>query len=258
MGLYVSGNSIGGMAGRIIAGTVADFWGWRAAVGSIGVVSLLCSLWFWRTLPPSQNFKPQPLNLRRVMASLLQCLRDPGLVFLYGIAFLVMGGFVTMFNYISYHLMAAPYRMSPAILSWVFLLYLTGTFSSTWLGRLSDRYGRRRIIFVGIGTQLAGALLTLAAPLWLVIIGVAVFTFGFFGAHSIASGWVGERAKTDKGAASSLYLFFYYVGSSVAGTAGGDLWLRYGWPGVVAIVAGFLVVALGVAALLARRAPAMK
>jgi MFS transporter, YNFM family, putative membrane transport protein len=256
MGLYVSGNSIGGMGGRIIVGMMADLWNWRVAVGATGVIALFCALWFWRTLPPSRHFKAKPLNVRRVFGSLLQCLRDPGLVSLYAIAFLIMGGFVTMFNYISYHLMEAPYNLSATLLSWVFLLYLTGTFSSTWLGRLSDQYGRRRILFVGIGMQLAGALMTLAAPLAWKVLGIAVFTFGFFGAHSIASGWVGERAKTDKGAASSLYLFFYYLGSSVAGTAGGTLWSSYGWAGVVALVAGFLAAAVGAGALLVRFAPA--
>ena len=244
MGLYVSGNSVGGLGGRIISGTVADFWGWRAAVGATGVLGLLCSLWFWRNLPPSRHFSPQPLNLRRVLDSLLRCLRDPGLRALYAVAFLAMGGFVTLFNYISYHLIAAPYNLSPGLLSWVFLLYLTGTFSSTWMGQLSDQYGRRGMLYAGLGTQLAGAAITLAAPLAFKVLGVAVFTFGFFGAHSIASGWVGERAKTDKGAASSLYLFAYYMGSSVAGTAGGTVWSRYGWGGVVAFVIAVLLAAL--------------
>jgi MFS transporter, YNFM family, putative membrane transport protein len=257
MGLYVSGNSVGGMGGRIIAGMVADLWNWRAAVGATGVMALLCSLWFWQTLPPSRHFRPQPLRLGRLLGSLISCLRDPGLLALYAIGFMLMGSFVTTFNYISYHLMAAPYHLSPALLSWVFLLYLTGTFSSTWLGRLSDSYGRAPMLFVGIGTQLAGAAITLAAPLAMKIAGIAIFTFGFFGAHSIASGWVGERSAVNRGAASSLYLFFYYVGSSVAGTAGGSLWLWYGWPGVIALVAGFLIVALGAAALLTNLRPAV-
>lgn len=256
MGMYVSGNSIGGMAGRIIAGTVADLWNWRAAVGSIGVVSLLCSLWFWRTLPPSRHFKPQPLRLGRLLSSLLSCLRDPVLVALYATGFLIMGGFVTLYNYISYDLMAPPYRLSGTLVGWIFLLYIVGTFSSTWMGRLSDRHGRRQVLWIGVAIQLAGVLITLLVPLALKILGVAIFTFGFFAGHSVASGWVGERARTNKGAASSLYLFFYYVGSSVAGTTGGTLWLRYGWTGVAAFIAGFLLLAMGAAGLLSRLAPA--
>lgn len=255
MGLYVSGNSVGGMGGRIIAGMVADLWNWRAAVGSIGVLSLLCALWFWRTLPPSRHFHAQPLGLRRLVRSLVQSFGDLGLLYLYAIGFLIMGSFVTLYDYISYDLMAPPYSLSAGLVGWIFLIYIFGTFSSTWMGRLSDRYGRRWVLWVGVAIELAGAVITLGAPLALKVLGVAVFTFGFFAAHSIASGWVTERAVTNKGAASSLYLFFYYMGSSLAGTAGGGLYSSRGWPGVVALIAGLLVLGLGGAALLARLTP---
>lgn len=256
MGLYVSGNSVGGMGGRIIAGMIADVWNWRAAVGSIGVVSLLSALWFWRTLPPSRHFRPQPLRFGRLVRSLAQSLRDPGLLSLYAVGFLIMGSFVTLYDYISYDLMASPYNLSATLVGWIFLIYLVGTFSSTWMGRLSDSHGRDRILSISVAIQLAGVVVTLAVPLAFKVMGIAVFTFGFFAAHSVASGWVSLRASTNKGAASSLYLFFYYLGSSLAGTAGGDLYSFFGWAGVVGLIAGLLVLGLGAAALLARLAPA--
>ncbi|MHB9144344.1 MAG: MFS transporter [Symbiobacteriia bacterium] len=256
MGLYISGNSIGGMGGRILAGIIADYVNWRAAVGAVGLLSLLCALWFWRTLPPSCSFRPQPLRFGRLLRSLAESLRDPGLVYLYAVGFVIMGAFVTLYDYISYALMASPYNLSATLVGWIFLMYLVGTFSATWMGRLSDRYGRRQVLWIGVAIELAGAVLTLAAPLALKILAIAVFTFGFFAAHSVASGWVSERAATNKGAASSLYLFFYYVGSSLAGTSGGDLYSAYGWPGVVALIAGLLALGLGATALLAHLAPA--
>ena len=72
----------------------------------------------------------------------------------------------------------------------------------------------------------AGAI---SGTLPVVIAGIAVLTFGFFGAHSIASAWVGRRARTAKAQAASLYLFLYYVGSSVIGSLGGIFWERNGW-----------------------------
>ncbi|WP_374711349.1 MFS transporter [Symbiobacterium terraclitae] len=253
MGLYIAGNSVGGLSGRIIAGTVADFWGWRAAVGSIGVLSLACALWFTRTLPPSRHFRAQPLQPRRLVGSLLHALSDPLLRSLYLIAFLTMGSFVALYNYVSYHLMAPPYRLSAALVGWIFVLYLAGTFSSAWMGRLSDRYGRAPMLALSLAIQLAGAAVSLAGGLLVKIAGIAVFTFGFFGAHSIASGWVGQRAVQDKGAASALYLFTYYLGSSIAGTAAGLCWMRFGWPGVVGFIGCLLTAALGMAALARRQ-----
>jgi hypothetical protein len=62
--------------------------------------------------------------------------------------------------------------------------------------------------------MLAGASLTLIGNLYAVLAGIVNFVFGFFGAHSIASGLVGDRAAAEsKAQASSLYLLFYYAGS---------------------------------------------
>ncbi|MGG3467621.1 MFS transporter [Neobacillus pocheonensis] len=240
MGLYISGNSIGGMAGRIITGTVTDFFSWRIAMGCIGVISLLLSIWFWWNLPKSQNFNPKPLILKSLFASLYRHLRDPALLCLFGIAFILMGSFVTLFNYIGFQLLEPPYKLSQTIIGWIFIVYLTGTFSSTWMGQLSDSLGRRKVLWIGLLIMLFGAVLTLGEPLVLKIVGIAVFTFGFFGSHSIASSWVGQRAKTEKAQASSLYLFFYYSGSSLAGSAGGFFWTQYGWGGVI----GFIIILL--------------
>ncbi|MCI1881818.1 MAG: hypothetical protein LKI94_06475 [Sporolactobacillus sp.] len=85
-------------------------------------------------------------------------------------------------------------------------------------------------------TMLVGLLLTLLSPLWLKIVGAAVFTFGFFGSHSIASGWISAATQTNIAAAASLYLFFYDAGSSLVGTFGGTIWHQAGWPGVVLLI----------------------
>lgn len=244
MGLYISGNSVGGMAGRIFTGILTDMFSWRVAMGSIGVLSILCSLLFVWLLPPSRHFQAQPLRLDQLGASMWHHLQDTGLLRLYGIGFLLMGGFVSLYNYISYQLTAAPYHLSQTIVGFIFIVYLTGTFSSTWMGNLADQKGRKKTLWAAISLMLAGAILTLAVPLVIKLVGIAVFTFGFFGAHSIASSWVGKRANAEKAQASSLYLFFYYVGSSIGGSAGGELWSGFGWIGVVSMITVFLLVAV--------------
>lgn len=253
MGLYIAGNSIGGLSGRIISGTLADLLDWRAAIGSIGVISLVCTLFFVRLLPASRNFKPQPLQIRQLGSSLVQAVQDPLLRILYGMPFMLMGSFVTLYNYISYQLMAPPYNLSATLVGWIFLMFIFGTFSSAVMGSLSDHHGRIPMLTLSVAIQLAGALLTLAAPLWLKVIGIAVFTFGYFGAHSIASGWVGHRASHHKSTASSLYLFTYYVGSSFAGTLGGIFWVAYGWSGVILFICAMLLICLGLVGLAARQ-----
>lgn len=243
MGLYISGNSIGGLAGRIIMGTVSDFFNWRMGMVTIGIISLLVAISFYFLLPASKHFVPQKLAFKPLLHSMLLHLKDPALISLFGVGFLLMGSFVTMYNYIGYQLVEPPYSLSQTIVGWIFLIYLVGTFSSAWMGGLADHHGRYKILLSGIVLMFGGAALSLDSNLMIKILGIAIFTFGFFGSHAIASSWVGRRANHDKAQASSLYLFFYYVGSSIGGTSGGIFWSKFGWSGVISIILFFLLIA---------------
>lgn len=252
MGLYISGNSVGGLSGRVIIGTITDHYNWHIGMIVLGGISLLVSVLFVWMLPSSKHFSARPLQLKALAKTLYQHMKDPSMLCLYGIGFVLMGSFVTLYNYIGFKLMAPPYNLSATIVGWIFVIYLVGTFSSAWFGSLADRYGRQRMLLLAIAIMLAGAIVTLNGLLTLKIIGITVFTFGFFAAHSIASGWVSKRASHDKAQASSLYLFFYYFGSSVGGTVGGVFWMKYGWVGVIAMIALFLVIACVLSYLLNR------
>lgn len=99
----------------------------------------------------------------------------------------------------------------------------------------------------------AGIVVTLATTTLGFILGVALVTLGFFGAHSIASSWVGARASVLGGKGAALYLFFYYAGAAVLSTGGGLAWDVGGWPVVVAYASGIAAVALLAGLNLSRR-----
>ena len=120
---------------------------------------------------------------------------------------------------------------------------------------MTARFGRAPVLIGFLGLMLAGLLLTLFQALWLIILGLLLFAGGFFAAHSVASSWIGRRAVKAKGQASSLYLFCYYVGSSIAGTAGGFFWHFAGWNGIGGFIVALLIGALLVALKLAKLPP---
>ena len=130
VGLYIAGNSVGGLAGRVLSGVLTDVFSWRVALGSLGLACVIASFAFWRILPRSTRFRPRPLIARNLLASLGGHLADRGLLRLYAIGALLMGGFVALYNYVGYHLLGAPYGLSQAAVGWIFVLYLVGTFSS--------------------------------------------------------------------------------------------------------------------------------
>ncbi|CRM00967.1 Inner membrane transport protein YnfM [Pseudomonas sp. 31 R 17] len=255
MGLYIGGNAIGGMSGRLIIGVLIDFVSWHTAMLIIGGLALIAATVFWKILPESRNFRASSLKPRNLLDGFVMHFKDAGLPWLFLEAFLLMGAFVTLFNYIGYRLLADPYDLSQAVVGLLSLVYLSGIYSSAKIGSLADRLGRRRVLWATIVLMLAGMALTLFTPLWLVVPGMLIFTFGFFGAHSVASSWIGRRAMKAKGQASSLYLFCYYAGSSIAGTAGGFFWHLGGWNGIGGFIVALLIGALLVALKLAKLPP---
>jgi len=247
MGLYISGNSIGGMSGRLLSGVLTDFYSWRVAIAVIGCFSLASALMFWKILPPSRHFRATSLRPRNLLINFRLHWRDPGLPWLFAEGFLLMGAFVTLFNYIGYRLLAAPWHLSQAVVGLLSVVYLTGSWSSPKAGALTSRMGRGPVMFDATAVMLAGLLFTAFDSLWLILPGMMLFTAGFFAAHAVASSWIGPRARRARGQASSLYLFSYYVGSSVAGTLGGLFWHNYGWSGITLFISALLLLALMVA-----------
>lgn len=248
MGLYIAGTALGGMMGRVAASLLSDHVSWRVAIAAIGIAALLIALEFRRSLPASRNFQRRDLKLSEVAVAGAHHFRDPGLLQLFLMGFLLMGAFVSVYNYLGFRLLRPEFGLSHTAISLIFSLYLIGMFSSILAGRLSDRLGRRRVLWIVVLIMLAGLVMTLANMVAVIVIGIALFTFGFFGGYAVVSSWVGLRAKENRALASALYLFCYYLGSSIIGSLSGSVWEHVGWPGIVAALALCLVLALALAA----------
>ena len=247
MGLYIAGAALGGMIGRIGSSVIADWLGWRVALGSVGVICLIGAFVFRWAAPVSRSFVPRRHDLASFLDSIHVLRRDAGLPWLYCEGFLLMGAFITIYNYVSFRLLAPPYSLSQSAVGAIFLFYIVGSFVSTWYGRLAGRLGRRRVFWIPILVFLLGVGMTAASPLILIVAGIGVATAGYFGAHSVASSWVGRRGHAAPAQAAAFYSFFMYVGSSVLGSAGGVAWNQGKWPGVALFTMVLLALALAVA-----------
>lgn len=255
IGLYIGGNALGGMLGRLVAGVLDDLGGWRLAVGGIGGVTAVCAVAVLALLPASRRFVPGRGGLAAVLTSTRRVLTDPVLVGLYALAALLMGAFVAVFNALGFRLQAPPYALSSTLAGLVFVVYALGSVSSTLAGHLADRWGRRPVVPVAVLVMLSGLVATMSSQLPAVIAGLAVMTAGFFAAHGVASGWVAARAAAGGRAtapAASTYLICYYAGSSVGGTVVGQAWSSHGWAGVVVLTGALVITGLVVSLLLAR------
>ena len=244
-GLFVAGNAFGGMVGRVGVGVLASWSSWRVALASLGVLDLAIAVAFLALLPPSRNFvRRAGFDPAFHLAAWRRHLTSGRLMLLCLIGFLVMGTFVTVYNYAGFRLQAPPYDLSQGQASVIFVVYLFGMAASWTAGALADRLGRGPVLIAGTVVALVGVAITLAAPLAAVVLGVVVLTIGFFISHAVASGWVAPMAGDAKAHAASLYLLAYYLGSSLMGSAGGWFWVTRGWPGVTAFAGAMLALAL--------------
>ncbi|WP_432563763.1 MFS transporter [Kineococcus sp. SYSU DK003] len=250
-GAYVSGNSVGGLTGRIVSSTVADVLGWRWGVAAVAVVGLVATVLFCAVVPRARGFVRHRASGSGpgLLARVREALSQPRLLVLYAQALLLMGAFVTIYNYLGFRLLAAPFSLSQTVVGLLFVVYLAGTASSSLAGRLAV-HGRLRVLLGSAAVFALGCLLTLSSSVLVVVGGLVLLTAGFFAAHAVASGWVGASAAPRiRAQASALYTFAYYAGSSVVGWLGGFAFGDGGWGVVVAVVVALVAGAAALAAL---------
>lgn len=255
MGLYIGGTAIGGMAGRVISGVLSDFLGWRLGTGILAGLILVAAIAVAVLLPKPRHFIRDPIGLADLWRRCRASFDDAALPWLFASAFLLMGGFVTLYNYAGFRLALPPFLLSHSAIAMIFLVYLLGSVSSTWAGALSQRLGRRKVFWALVALMGSGMAVTMVDNTMIVILGLAIATMGFFAAHGVASAWVTRRARIGKAQASAIYLVAYYLGASILGTLGGYAWTAWAWPGVMLVTGGAATAALLVAVRLVFVAP---
>jgi MFS transporter, YNFM family, putative membrane transport protein len=253
-GTFVAGTTIGGLMGRLVSSPVAQIAGWRIGVFTVALLCGIAALSFVKLAPQPRGFTPSKHSGANPEGSLAHRLfanlRSPRQLALYAQAFLLMGGFVALYNFLGFRLTGAPFFLPPFVVSLVFLAYLAGTWASSRAGAEATRYGRKRVLLVSVAIMAAGVAITLSDNVIAVLVGLVIATAGFFGAHSIAAGWTGQAAPTGKAQASSLYNLFYYGGSSVIGWFGGVVYDGRGWTAVAVTIVSLALIAAAAAAVI--------
>ncbi|SHH79080.1 MFS transporter [Ferrimonas marina] len=234
VGGFVAANSIGGILSRLAGGGLGDLLGWRGTVLIIGACSALALVGVLRWLPQDACFRPSRHGLRVSLKQTFRHLANPKLVLAMWIGGLNFALFVNQFSAMGFRLVAEPHSLPLAVTSLIFLCYLSGTFTSSFSGRWSLRFGDLSGMLLGTLVAFAGVLLARQEVLWSMILGMLLISAGAFLVHALAYAWVGKHALTAKAGATALYLVHYYVGGSVGGFWLLWCWQQWGWDGVIA------------------------
>lgn len=218
---YLAGNTFGGMFGRFFTGLIGGWYNWQTAIFFVGISALLLTLVFLKMIPDARFFKPlkKPFSYQIKQGIIL--LKDRRLLSFYGIGFCLMGGFVSVYNYIGFRLEAAPFGLPHYVIAFIFLMYIFGITGNLWAGVLSDRYTPQKVVRVTLLVFVMGTGLLFSSVLGIVLLGLLLTTLAFFSSHTVVGRLVAEFASEQKAMATSLYWLSYYMGSSIVGTSSG-------------------------------------
>ncbi|WP_408911289.1 MFS transporter [Corynebacterium gottingense] len=251
MGLYIAGTSVGGLTGRLIPAFMLEVTDWRWALATSAAVSLALAVATAILLPEQRNFRPKAsIRPGAEVRAVTGHLRNPRLVGLVATAFIAMGVFVSMYNFFGFRAIN-DFGLAPSLAGLTYVMYLSGTWSSARAGSFVSHFGRGRVVLAAAVLMLTGALIGSSGNLIVTLVGLLLFTASFFALHSTASGWVGLIAEKDRAEASSLYVFCYYMGSSLLGAATGQAFEALPWAGFVAVLAALLGALIAIAVALA-------
>lgn len=254
-GIYTSGATIGGFSGRFITGVLSDLIGWRGATLCIAAMTLVCAVGVLILLPREKKF----VSSEGLMASgrqMLQHFRNPQLLATYAVGFGVLFCFVSIFTFINFRLAVEPYNLSATWLGAIFFVYLVGSGIAPMAGWAVGRFGRRRFMIPVIGLWTGGILLTLAGPLWIIVLALTVCAACGVVCQVISTGYVTTTAKVGRSSAVGLYVTSFYTGGAFGATLGGFAWTVGGWSACVAmLVVMQAIIAAIVYFLWARRVP---
>ncbi len=227
--LYLSGNAIGGMSGRMLVTLFSGWFGWHNAVVIVGILSLILGVLFVIKLPASQHFIPEPVDIKRKIRQMSAFMHNLVMIRIFLAATLFMGAFVAVYNYLGFRLEAPPFSLPHYIVASVFLMYTIGVVGTIAAGRLSDKIAPTRLIKLSLLLLAVGIISLLTGDLAVLVIGLGIMTLGFFATHTLASKIISQTAKEGKSSATSIYWLFYYAGSSVIGTSTGMILSSFGW-----------------------------
>jgi len=220
---------------------VADLVGWRAGFMTLAGITLAGAVAVACLLPHERRF----VRSEGLIASgrqMLSHLRNRQLLATYAVGFGVLFNFISTFTYVSFHLAAPPYDLSAGWLGALFVVYLTGSVLTPWIGWAVGRFGRRRFMIAIIALWMLGIALTLSPSLTLIVVGLALGAGCGLICQAVSTSHVTTTARAGRSSAVGLYVTSFYVGGSFGAALGGVAWTVGRWPACVAMVVAMLVV----------------
>lgn len=245
IGLYIAGTTLGGLSGRVIGSVFGETLGWRVGVAASAILSAGCAavflLWSARTAPAAAASTRAKASFRDIWR--------PGLLVLYAQGALLMGAWVSLFNYLGFHVAEPPFDIPRALVFLFFFAYVMSWAAAPLTTAVVARLGDRWALALAELGLICGFAVVLIPHLAAMIAGLIILALTFFSAHATASRMTAEAGGASRALASSFYVISFYVGGSLFGWLSGVVYENGGWAALIAFCAGLIALALAAIAL---------
>ena len=255
IGLYETSWAIALLAGAPIVAILINVFGWRGPFVAIAIACALGALLVARTLPPQQVAAPEPVDTSAGDVAPPTPITIRAWLVMVGSATIAMAG-LSVFV-VSGSWLDGSFGVSTGGIGAVAMLFgATELVSSLGSAAFADRIGKLRTTIGGIAMLLGGLGVMVSAGdrLWMGIVGLVVFLFGFELAFVVSLSLVSESMPDARGTTLAVSNAVGTVARASGAVLSGWLYGIHGIGGTATLSGSAALVALG-SLLVSRRLP---
>ncbi|PRB60653.1 MFS transporter [Microbacterium sp. MYb45] len=244
LGFVTSGVVVGILGSRLIAGMMADLWGWRSIYVLLAALSLLLGAAALRLLPV--DVRPPSRHHSVLVGGIGRLLTEPAFLSRGVIAFFLFASFGTLWSGMALPLSDTPWELSETQIGLFGLAGLTGALGAVRAGHWADGGKANRVTGLALVALVASWVLIAQLPwsLMLLIVGIVVLDFAVQAVHVSNQHTLTtlhpDRVSTTIGG----YMIFYSLGSAVGAVTTTVSFSAWGWAGSSILGAVFAAAAL--------------
>ena len=241
---YVTGNVASNLIGRLISAALADTFGLEWNFYFFALLNLAGAVLVYLTIAQVKPMHSMGAASSPARAT-IEHWRNPALRAAFGIGFCILFAFIGTFTYVNFVLVHPTLALGMMDLGFVYFVFLPSIATTLLAGRAVARFGARSAIWGALVLAALGLPLLLTSHVEEVLTGMVLVGVGTFFAQAVTTGFVGQAAQDNRGAASGIYLACYFCGGLFGSAILGQLFDRFGWTACVAgVMASLLLAAL--------------
>ncbi len=241
MGIYMAATGFGAILGRLLAGWMTQWYGWREAFGVFVVLLVVAWVAMYMGLPSSKSTTTKPKANRK---KLLGYLKSPRIFSVLLVPMVVFFSFMAVSSFVTYRLAEAPFSLDASALGNTFLVLLVAVIVSPLAGKYSDTLGRVKVLFWGVVVLLIGIIISTINSYILILLGLGLVTVGMFSVQAVAPTYLGDLVPDNRATVAVLYQTFFYFGGAMGTLLPTVAWSYGGYDGVALLCFGLVFVGM--------------